>query len=147
MKRILSFIAASTAFAVLSIALCSSTPYTRGIGVYPGNPDETFAPQLTADSEYGNIAAFKAAYHSSSYDYNLTAQLATDGVITTNPSPYISVSTKAGTLAKREREWIFDDKSNSGYTVKGTEMFLRLDMANMTVPADQLELVGAITEE
>lgn len=147
MKKSLILISAAAAF-VLAGCGTPSVPqgdYTRGIGVYPGNPDETFAPQLTADSEYGNIAAFKAAYHSSSYDYSLTAQLATDGVITTNPSPYISVSTKAGTLAKREREWIFDDKSNSGYTVKGTEMFLRLDMANMTVPADQLELIGAIT--
>ena len=55
--------------------------YTRGIGNYPGAPSEHFAPQMVKDDMYRNIALHRAAYHSSSYDYNLTAQLITDGII------------------------------------------------------------------
>lgn len=52
--------------------------YTRGIGQYPGSPAEDFSPNLKPDYDnYRNIAKLRTAYHSSSYDYNLTAQLAT----------------------------------------------------------------------
>ncbi len=69
----------------LFILLAASTPvgreYTRGVGVYPGNPSEDFPPTLVqADSNYRNLAYLRPAYHSSSYDYNLTAQLVTDGI-------------------------------------------------------------------
>lgn len=68
----------------LLLAGCGEAPsdkYSRGVGIYPGNPDETFAPELVEDNEtYRNVAALKAAWHSSSYDYNLTAQLVTDGL-------------------------------------------------------------------
>ena len=53
--------------------------YTRGIGQYPGSPAEDFSPHLRPDYDtYRNIAKLRTAYHSSSYDYNLTAQLITD---------------------------------------------------------------------
>ena len=119
--------------------------FTRGIGVYPGNPDESAAPQLVENNEYGNIAAFKAAYHSSSYDYNLTAQLVTDGIVSTEPSAWIDVKTSQGVLPKREREWMFNDKSNSGNTVRGDNIFLQLDLANRTIPADKMNLVGTVS--
>ena len=57
--------------------------FTRGIGQYPGNPSEDFSPELLPDnSTYRNIALLRSAYQSSSYDYNLVAQLVTDGIIT-----------------------------------------------------------------
>ena len=77
-------------FALLAIVIAgckikSTENYSRGIGVYPGNPNESFAPEMVADNNtYRNVAALKAAYHSSSYDYNLTAQLVTDGIITSD---------------------------------------------------------------
>lgn len=145
MKRILSFIAASTAFAVLSIALCSSTPYTRGIGVYPGNPAETFAPQLVENTEYCNIAAFKAAYHSSAHDYNLTAQLATDGIITGESPASLRMFTQNGEIQKRERDWFFDGKPDSKFTLSGTEIFLQLNRENFAPHADRMVL-GATVE-
>ena len=52
-----------------------------GIGVYPGNPDENTAPVMVQDDSYRNIALNRAAYASSSFDYNLTAQLVTDGIV------------------------------------------------------------------
>ena len=47
------------------------------VGIYPGAPGESFAPLLTADGSYRNIALRRMAYASSSHDYNLTAQLVT----------------------------------------------------------------------
>ena len=52
-----------------------------GIGIYPGNPDENTAPVMVQDDSYRNIALNRAAYASSSFDYNLTAQLVTDGIV------------------------------------------------------------------
>ena len=55
--------------------------YTRGVGVYPGDPREDFSPVMRVDSStYRNLALRRPAYHSSSYDYNLTAQVVTDGI-------------------------------------------------------------------
>jgi len=57
----------------------SAIEYTRGVGIYPGAPGEDFSPELVPDSAtYRNLALLRPAYHSSSYDYNLTAQLATE---------------------------------------------------------------------
>lgn len=79
--------------------------YSRGVGIYPGNPNETSAPLLEEDHEtYRNVAALKAAWHSSSYDYNLTAQLITDGIICSEEPATLRVSTQNGELKKNERE-------------------------------------------
>ena len=57
--------------------------YTRGIGVYPGCPQEDFSPELLPDrDQYRNLALLRATYQSSAYDYNLTSQLLTDGIVT-----------------------------------------------------------------
>lgn len=71
--------------------------YTRGIGSYPGDPGEDFSPSLRPDySTYRNIALLRSAYNSSSYDYNLTAQLVTDGVISDKQPQYLDLSTQMG---------------------------------------------------
>jgi hypothetical protein len=54
--------------------------YTRGIGVYPGDPSEYAGPTFVIDGSYRNLALHRPAYQSSAYDYNLTAQLITDGI-------------------------------------------------------------------
>ena len=74
--------------------------YTRGIGLYPGSPKEDPSPELIPSNEYRNIALNRAAYHSSSYDYNLTAQLVTDGIITADEPAYMTFSTHDGTPRK-----------------------------------------------
>ncbi len=75
-------IATSTSLAiVLAVLSFAGEKYNRGVGIYPGNPDQDFAPALVTDSaSYRNLALLKPAYHSSSYDYNLTAQLVIDGI-------------------------------------------------------------------
>lgn len=78
MRRFLLFAAAA-----LFTVSCSSGPSrkTLGIGVYPGNPDENFAPSIVpGDNQYRNIALMRAAKHSSSADCAQVAQLLTDGI-------------------------------------------------------------------
>ena len=59
----------------------SNESYTKGVGIYPGNPEEDFSPDLVTDNDqYGNVALNRITYHSSAFDYNLTGQLATDGI-------------------------------------------------------------------
>ncbi|MDR1344169.1 MAG: discoidin domain-containing protein [Tannerellaceae bacterium] len=119
--------------------------YTRGIGIYPGDPAEDFAPELVIDNSYRNIAGLKSAYHSSSYDYNLTAQLVTDGILSLEFPATINVSTQNGDLLKNEREWLFDGKSDSRYRTQGSDVFLQLAMNNMDIQTDKIVLRGSVT--
>ena len=49
--------------------------YTRGVGIYPGDPKEFTGPSLVADAaNYRNLALHRPAYQSSAYDYNLSLQ-------------------------------------------------------------------------
>ena len=70
---------------------CAGQPSQEGMnrkpGNYPGNPEEWFAPKLVTDNAYRNVAKLRAAYASSSFDYNLTAQLATDGIVSETMPP------------------------------------------------------------
>lgn len=143
MEKIMVFVSVG-----LLLAGCGEVPsgkYSRGVGIYPGNPDETFAPELVEDNEtYRNVAALKAAWHSSSYDYNLTAQLVTDGVISTEEPGIINVSTQNGSLKKNEREWFFDDKPDSKYIVEGNDIYLQFDFDNMDIETDKIVLRGDV---
>ncbi len=122
--------------------------FSRGVGIYPGNPDEDFAPELVAKKEkYRNIAKFRPAYHSSSYDYNLTAQLVTDGIILENEPGYIALKTQNGDVPKNEREWLFDHNRVTQLNVEGTTIFLELDLdGNYPAPqVDKISLTGTVS--
>ena len=99
----------------------SAQDFTRGVGVYPGNPKEDFGPRLRVDpAGYRNLALHRPAYHSSSYDYNLTAQLVTDGIMETKLPRWEAVSTsQQGALKKNERQWMFDNNPVTHVLVKG----------------------------
>ena len=90
--------------AVLGSGCCpSGNPRTRGIGVYPGNPEESFAPTVKPGGRaYRNIAYLRAVSHSSAADCNQTAQLVTDGVLPGTPTDYVSSWKSAGA----EAEWL-----------------------------------------
>jgi beta-galactosidase/beta-glucuronidase len=107
--------------------------FTRGVGIYPGNSREDFSPGLVADNQNRrNLARLRAAYHSSCYDYNLTAQLVTDGIIINNDPDYISVSTNNGILPKNEREWLLDHNSITTYIIPGSDIWLQLELSQNT---------------
>src|SRR5271154_3593270 len=97
-------------------ALSSPLEFTRGIGIYPGAASENFSPEQVIDSStYRNLALLRPAYHSSSYDYNLTAQLVTDGIKDTHLPQWVATSTSSrGALPKTEREFLLDhSRTNS----------------------------------
>ncbi|HZY24369.1 MAG TPA: discoidin domain-containing protein, partial [Bacteroidales bacterium] len=109
--------------------------YSRGVGIYPGNPREDFSPTLLTDTkDYRNIARLRPAYHSSSYDYNLTAQLITDGIIINEMPDYISVSSNKGVLPKNEREWLVDNNSLTEVNLSGTDIWVQLELNSGKVP-------------
>jgi hypothetical protein len=96
-------------------------PDTLGVGVYPGDPSENFAPASRLDQTYRNLALDRPAYQSSSYDYNLTAQLITDGIKDTNLPRWVAVSSsQQGELPRNEREYLLDHNWLTGVSLKGT---------------------------
>ena len=119
--------------------------YTRGIGQYPGSPAEDFSPNLKPDYDnYRNIAKLRSAYHSSSYDYNLTAQLVTDGIIANQEPQYITLSTPEGKVAKRESEWSLDNGPYSRNTIMGENTHVLFSLSNWSEKADELRLAGTV---
>jgi hypothetical protein len=112
--------------------------YTRGVGVYPGDPRESFGPTLRVDDvTYRNLALRRPAYHSSSYDYNLTAQLVTDGIKdTTLPRWVVTSTSQDGVLAKNVRERVIDDNWPTFVNLKGGQGWVQLELAGGDSPLD-----------
>lgn len=133
--------------ALLAITL-QAQDYTLGVGVYPGDPKENFAPAMRIDtSTYRNLALHRPAYHSSSYDYNLTAQLVTDGIKETVLPRWISVSTSAqGVLKKNERERILDGNWVTGVDLPGPDAWVQLELGGGASPleVDRIEVDGSV---
>ena len=118
--------------------------YTRGIGVYPGDPSEYTGPALITDTDtYRNLALHRPAYQSSAYDYNLTAQLITDGIkepalpdrgliAGTNESTFprwiVTSTSSGGILNKQEREVFLDGNITSSVDVSGDHPWVEFDM-------------------
>ena len=126
----------------------SSSSYTRGIGIYPGDPREDFSPDLVpADpSAYRNVALLRPAYHSSSYDFNLTAQLITDGVKHSNlPRWVVTSEASRGVLPKHERELLFDHNLVSGIETSGPQPWVEIQFCGGDGPPeiDKLTVLAA----
>jgi hypothetical protein len=145
MQRIAAFASLAIVLAVLSFA---GEKYTRGVGVYPGDPDEDFAPILVpAATDYRNLALFRPAYHSSSYDYNLTAQLITDGIKETDlPRRLVTSLSTDGVTNKIERELLVDHNTFSNVNLKGPEGWVQFELAGGNAPlqVDQIAVQGRI---
>ena len=148
MKKLLSL-----SFLVAMMVGCSgngpesyirSDYYTRGIGLYPGSPAEDPSPELIPSDEYRNIALNRVAYHSSSYDYNLTAQLVTDGIIATDEPAYMTFSTHDGGPRLREREWTIDGGPYSKNTLKGEDVYMQYTLHNWSEKADRVSFSGTV---
>ena len=118
--------------------------YTRGIGKYPGAPKENFAPAMQADTAYRNVALHRMAYHSSAYDYNLTAQLLTDGIICNGNVARIAASTNRDKLPRREREWAIDGGEYSRNILYGSNAYLQYIWHGMTISADKVKIIATV---
>lgn len=131
-----------------SLAACSpeQARRTRGIGVYPGDPDESAAGAVVpGDDSYRNLALHRTAFHSSSYDYNLTAQLVTDGILTEGPLCYVDLLAGGKPVAKAHREKLLDGKPDSKVPLDLSAPTVQMDFAGMAVEADRIEILGGAT--
>ncbi len=119
--------------------------YTRGIGQYPGDPKEDFSPSLVPDhSTYRNIALLRSAFASSSHDYNLVAQLTTDGLVSDKHPQYLNLSTPEGDVPRREREWMIDEGPYSRNTFTGGDTYFQFTLKNYNKSIDELKLTGTL---
>ena len=123
---------------VVASWVASAQEYTRGIGVYPGDPKEYMGPKLFVDkSTYRNLALHRPAYQSSAYDYNLTAQLITDGIKDTTLPQWIVASTSdGGILSKTEREKFLDGNVTSSVNVSGASPWEEFDFEGSGEPPE-----------
>jgi hypothetical protein len=104
--------------------------YTRGVGIYPGDPRQNFAADLVPETQtYRNLALHRPAYQFSAYDYNLTAQLITDGIKNAHLPRWVSVATSdQGVLSKQDREHVLDHNSTSTVNLNGARRWLQLKL-------------------
>ena len=118
--------------------------FTRGIGIYPGDPHEGFSPELVIDSvNYRNLALFRPAYHSSSYDYNLTAQLVADGIKDTRLPDWVAVATSSmGALPKNQRELLLNHSRMSPIALFGANPSLEIGLGGSSLPeVDRIDII------
>jgi hypothetical protein len=125
----------------------AASPSNRPPGVYPGDPREDFGPVLEpGNSTYRNLALLRPAYHSSSYDYNLTAQLVTDGIKHTGlPATVATSVSSTGPLAKNEREFFLDHNPTSIVELRGAKPWAQVELRGENVPeVDRVDLLVVV---
>ncbi|MEJ2143819.1 MAG: discoidin domain-containing protein [Acidobacteriota bacterium] len=120
------------------IPVLRAQEFTRGIGVYPGDPEQDSAPELVLDREtYRNLALHRAAYHSSSYDYNLTAQLVTDGIRETKLPRWLATADSVnGVAARIRREFLVDHNAMSSVNLEGPKGWVQFELAGGESPLE-----------
>jgi hypothetical protein len=85
---------------------------------------------LVADaSTYRNLALRRPAYHSSCHDYNLTAQLVTDGIKDSHLPDWVATwAGFRGELPKPEREFFLDHNAVSVVDLRGPRPWVQVQL-------------------
>jgi hypothetical protein len=134
--------------ALMALEALGAQPYTRGVGVYPGDPRQDWSPTAEIDSTtYRNLALHRPAYQSSSYDYNLTAQLITDGIRETAPPRFFQVTTsEQGVVPKNQRELMFDGNWATAIAMTGRHVWVQVEWGGAPPPEiDRLDGLATLT--
>jgi len=120
--------------------------FTRGVGIYPGDPKAYNGAILVAETQaYRNLALHRPAYASSSYDYNLTAQLVTDGIRDTRLPRWVSTaSSVSGILPRKDREHPIDDNPITSVDLPGTGGWVQIEPEGRDTPleVDRVDVVA-----
>lgn len=115
------------------------------LGQYPGDPAENYAPQLsTGGGEYRNLALNRSAIASSSIDFNLTGQLATDGITTTGMPSFLRLYAQGNEVPRKWRERLFDENHVTTYLVEGGHAELVLDVSEQAIDIDRMIIGGQV---
>ncbi len=113
----------------------------RPIGQYPGNPDEYYGPTLVANDDYRNMALHRTVYQSSSWDFNLTSQLLTDGIVDEAAPAWLNVTTPDGPLPPNKREACIDGNEWTCNILMGGDTWLQYDWEGMSIDIDEVRMV------
>ena len=113
----------------------------RPIGQYPGCPSEYYGPELVQDTSYRDLALHRMVYQSSSWDYNLTAQLLTDGINDNQMPAWLNVTTPDGPFPPHKREACLDGNEWTSNIVMGGDTWLQYDWEGMTIDIDEVEML------
>ncbi len=113
----------------------------RPIGQYPGNPREYYGPTLVADNNYRNVALHRTVYQSSSWDFNLTSQLLTDGIVDEAAPAWLNVTTPEGPLPPHKREACIDGNEWTSNILMGGDTWLQYDWEGMSIDIDEVKMV------
>ena len=113
----------------------------RPIGQYPGNPSEYYGPKLVQDDSYRNLALHRMVFQSSAWDFNLTSQQLTDGIIDEHSPAWLSVTTPEGPLPPHKREACFDGNDWTCNILMGGDTWLQYDWEGMSIDVDEVEMV------
>jgi hypothetical protein len=130
------------------LAAAYAQDFSRGVGEYPGDPKAYAGPSLVPDTTtYRNLALHRPAYHSSSYDYNLTAQLITDGIQESKTPRWVAVATSdQGVLKKNLRECLFDGNWVTGVDLRGRKTWIQVEAGGgeAALELDRIDVDGSI---
>lgn len=133
---------------LLALSTAAMADGTRGIGQYPGAPSEFFGPTIvwSESGQLTNVALHRMAFASSTYDYNHTAHLATDGLVGNEPPAILRASTPSGPLPRHEAEWAIDGGKFSRNILYGSHTWLRYDWDGATAAFSprRLKLQGMV---
>jgi hypothetical protein len=134
--------------AYIFILSAGAQDYTRGPGIYPGNPREDFSPSMSIDdTTCRNLALHRPAWHSGSIDYSLTAQLVTDGILdSVIPQRVLTYTSEHGLLKKNEREWIIDRHNGTAVTISSSSCWIQIEIAGgKNIPVvDSINISGIL---
>src|SRR5271165_4032012 len=134
------------AAALFAASASSAGDFTRGVGVYPGEPAVFNGPVPAPDgATYRNLALHRPAIASSNYDYNLTAQLITDGIIDRRLPRWLVVSSSAeGILPRHEREHLVDGYLGTAVSLPATGGWVQIEQAGRgdEPEVDRIEVVA-----
>jgi len=126
---------------------CAAGEFTRGVGVYPGEPAAFQGPTTVLDgAAYRDLALHRPATASSNYDYSLTAQLVTDGIIDLRMPRFLIVSSSdEGVVPRSEREHLVDDYLGTALALPAAGGWVQVEQAGRgDVPdVDRIEVVAA----
>jgi hypothetical protein len=138
-------VAAAVGFFCLGSALAAED-FTRGVGVYPGEPAAFDGPTLVPETTtYRNLALHRPAVASSNYDYNLTAQLVTDGIIDERLPRWLVCSSSAeGVLPRSEREHLVDGYVSTGVDLPAEGGWVQIEQAGRydAPVVDRIEIIA-----
>jgi len=89
-----------------------------------------------------NVALHRAALASSAYDYNLTAQLATDGITETEDPAGMHFFLNGDPVPREEADWLLDERDKSKFTCSLNSFELELRCDGCSIHTDAVGYYG-----